>query len=288
MSKVSIATLKTYFEDGKEPDENKYIDLIDTLGGVGQAWNLFHTAWLNFPGIVGLWNTNYTRSQTNFHPNLLPTTLLLTGGGNITRNRQNYVPTWAFVSSASRLLAIADNAHLSFTGTESNVSNADRGMAVGGWVYPSNAGNWGVSHMGLISKWGATGNTSYLLYIGSSKKAFFLISSNGTSYESVYTDAVLEPNKWYFIVGRFRTINGYVELYINGKYYFYDTAFNSIFDGTSNFTVGVYGNPYIGYFDGRISGVFACGMHVGTNVLDEYYNLTKVIFEDQGVLGDPP
>lgn len=38
MPEVSKATLKTYFEDGKEPDENKFIDLVDTLweqgGGV--------------------------------------------------------------------------------------------------------------------------------------------------------------------------------------------------------------------------------------------------------------
>jgi hypothetical protein len=31
MAVVSKATLKTYFQDGKEPDENKYIDLIDTM-----------------------------------------------------------------------------------------------------------------------------------------------------------------------------------------------------------------------------------------------------------------
>jgi hypothetical protein len=31
MSVVSKATLKTYFEDGKEPDENKFIDLIDSM-----------------------------------------------------------------------------------------------------------------------------------------------------------------------------------------------------------------------------------------------------------------
>jgi len=31
MPEVSKATLKTYFEDGKEPDENKFIDLIDTM-----------------------------------------------------------------------------------------------------------------------------------------------------------------------------------------------------------------------------------------------------------------
>jgi hypothetical protein len=32
MAVVSKPTLKSYFEDGKEPDENKYIDLIDTMG----------------------------------------------------------------------------------------------------------------------------------------------------------------------------------------------------------------------------------------------------------------
>lgn len=32
MAVVTKPTLKSYFEDGKEPDENKYIDLIDTMG----------------------------------------------------------------------------------------------------------------------------------------------------------------------------------------------------------------------------------------------------------------
>ena len=35
MPVVTLPTLKTYFEDGKEPDESKYIDLIDTLAAGG-------------------------------------------------------------------------------------------------------------------------------------------------------------------------------------------------------------------------------------------------------------
>ncbi len=34
MPVVSKAVLKSYFEDGKEPDENKFIDLIDTMAEI--------------------------------------------------------------------------------------------------------------------------------------------------------------------------------------------------------------------------------------------------------------
>jgi len=51
MAVVSKATLKTYFQDGKEPDENKFIDLIDSLAlvtgvpgsftvGTGFGWRM--------------------------------------------------------------------------------------------------------------------------------------------------------------------------------------------------------------------------------------------------------
>jgi hypothetical protein len=64
MSVVSKATLKTYFQDGKEPDENKFIDLIDTMAlisgvpgdftigdGTGSPYLLIDGGVLNWRGI---------------------------------------------------------------------------------------------------------------------------------------------------------------------------------------------------------------------------------------------
>lgn len=41
MAEVSKVVLKTYFEDGKEPDENKFIDFIDTMVDHG-VWTPYH------------------------------------------------------------------------------------------------------------------------------------------------------------------------------------------------------------------------------------------------------
>jgi hypothetical protein len=50
MAEVSKVVLKAYFEDGKEPDENKFINLIDTL------WPSGDISWIDYSGdsnIVG-------------------------------------------------------------------------------------------------------------------------------------------------------------------------------------------------------------------------------------------
>ena len=296
MPVVSIPLLKTYFEDGKEPDENKFIDLIDTLGisfSEYSAHNIFHTAWLNFPGIVGIWNTHYTRSHVNTHPNLVPVaspapSLGLTGSGGITRNRYHGVPTLAFASGVSRYLYRTDVTTLSFTGDEGNVSVLDRGMAVGGWFYFNDTGSWGVDSQGLITKWGAIGNKSYLLYLDAAKRLRFYGSDNGTAYQNAAASVDIVPQKWYFIVGKFRTSLGQLEIYINGNEYTTVTGYTTIYDGTASFLVGAYASPISGFFDGRASGVFACGMYAPISILDAYYNQTSIIFEEQGVLGDPP
>lgn len=288
MAAVSKTVLKSYFEDGKEPDENKFIDLIDTLM-IPSAFNMWHTAWLNFPGVVAVWNTSYNKAYATYTPNIyatIPLNLYMNGG--LTRNRYDSVPTWAFASSLSRYLSMADTNTLSFTGQEARVTVNDRGFSVGCWLLAGGAGNWGVSSMGIISKWAALGNLSYLLQIDASKRLRFFGSSNGTAYQNVQASVDLVDNKWYFCVGKFRTQTGNLELYVNGNEYYTTTGYTAIYDGLSDFIIGAYSSPVVGHFDGRMSGVFASGMHVGKTVLDAYYNHAKVIFEEQGVLGDPP
>lgn len=51
MAVVSKTVLKSYFEDGKEPDENKYIDLIDTMG----------TTDMDHGGLTGLGDDDHTQ-----------------------------------------------------------------------------------------------------------------------------------------------------------------------------------------------------------------------------------
>lgn len=51
MAIVSKTVLKSYFEDGKEPDENKYIDLIDTMG----------TTDMDHGGLTGLGDDDHTQ-----------------------------------------------------------------------------------------------------------------------------------------------------------------------------------------------------------------------------------
>lgn len=288
MAVVTKAVLKTYFEDGKEPDENKFIDLIDTLGGGVDPLTIFHTAWLNFPGIAALWNTYYHRASVDRSISILPSFIDLTHFGGVTRNRYYGVPTWAFASSASRYLRNGDIIALKFSGTEGYIATNDRGMAIGGWFYIPGTGNWGVSSMGLIGKWGGSGNFGYLLQIGNDKKARVFISSSGAAYDYVTTPTELDPLKWYFIVGKFRTTNGRIEVFVNGNEYYTESGYSSIYPSTNPFLIGAYSDPITDYFDGRVSGAFACGMHVSFDTLNAYYEQTKGIFEDQEVLGDPP
>ena len=250
------------------------------------AYNSLHTSWMNFPGIVALWNTHYSKAATNSHPNMLPTALTLTGSGGVTRNQTDGVPTWAFASSSSRYLYIVDNTALDFSGIESHVSANDQGMAVGGWFKFTGSGNWGVDYQGLISKFISPANGAYLLALTSAKKVRFYVSDDGSALSNAEAPTVLDPDVWYFIVGTFRTSSGDVEIYVNGNQYTTSTGYASIYNSSQELAIGRYGSSY--YFDGRASGVFACGMHISKTVLDYYYNQTKWIFENQSVLGDPP
>lgn len=256
------------------------------IKNVQVAYNLLHTSWMNFPGIVALWNTHYSRAATNSYPNMLPTALTLTGSGGVTRNQTDGVPTWLFISSSSRYLYIADNSAFDFSGTESNVSVNDRGMAVGGWFKFNDAGNWGVDYQGLISKFISPSDGAYMLALTSAKKVRFYVSDDGSDLERAEAPTVLDPNVWYFIVGTFKTSSGDVEIYVNGNQYTVSTGYTSIYNSSQELAIGRYGSSF--YFDGTASGIFASGMHISKTVLDYYYNQTKIIFENQGVLGDPP
>ncbi len=69
MAEVSRAVLKTYFQDGKEPDENKFIDLIDTMGLND------HGPVLKIDGAVG------QQREIRYRSGDLPRWLIIVSGG---------------------------------------------------------------------------------------------------------------------------------------------------------------------------------------------------------------
>lgn len=60
MPVVSKAVLKTYFQDGKEPDENKFIDLIDSLALLSDVYTVPWTPYSDSSDIVG-WSSLPTK-----------------------------------------------------------------------------------------------------------------------------------------------------------------------------------------------------------------------------------
>ena len=243
------------------------------------ANNLLYTGWMNFPGITGIWGGHYNRAA-NTMPNMLPPSLPLTNS-NASRSVSSSppLPVWHF--TPNDFLTLGTTAALEFQGGEAG--SAEDGFTIGGWFFHDNAGSWGSGNIGLITKWGASGQYSYLLEITSSKYARLSVSSTGANVNYVEIPTALDYSKWYFICGSWRQNSGNVEIFVNGSSDT-DTGFSSIFNSTTPFRVGQYNSG--AYYDGRMAGVFAGGLYTFERQINNYYRATKNLFG--AALGTPP
>ena len=239
---------------------------------------LLYTGWMSFPGITAIWGAHYNRAS-NTVPNMLPPALPLSNiGVGRASSPSPPISFWGF--TPNDYLFINHTAALAFQGGEAGA--AEDGFAIGGWFLHDNAGNWGTGRIGLVNKWGASGDYSYAIEITSSKYVRFSISSNGTAVNYVEIPTALEHSKWYFICGSWRQSSGNVDIFVNGTYDL-DTGYSSIFNSTAAFRVGRMDTDF---FDGKIAGVFASGLYVWEAIINDYYRATKNIFGS--LLGDPP
>ena len=154
-------------------------------------------------------------------------------------------------------------------GNNSNLRITGTNISVFGWVRPESQS----TYRGIIAKYGAAGQRSYLLYMSNVNKPSFLISTGGTLY---YTDRAgnadtVPDNVWSFLVGTFD--GRYVKIYRNGDLKYTDdigTSGNAIDDST---TQPVEMGRYTGanFFKGSLSGGRICSRTLNASEVQQLY-----------------
>lgn len=166
-------------------------------------------------------------------------------------------------------LTIADHPALSITG----------GITFGAWVYL----NSGFSDVIFIGKHGASGGgqLSYGIAAGTvigTERFQLHISDDGSNEETVYVEPADPIGAWNFVVGRFST-GGAAAIFCNEQKATATFTATSIFDATTNFTLGV--SPYTGattYLDGRLAYPFLAAATAEDEVIAHIFNATRAIF----------
>lgn len=130
---------------------------------------------------------------------------------------------------------------------------------------------------GLMSKWGASDEQSYMLYKTAGNVLTFDITEDGTT-DVVIGDGAANYaiSQWFYVVGRF-TPSVEMALFVNGTWYLKDTSVPAlIYDSTTAFELGRYGGA--NYLDGRMCHAFLCGYAVPDRFIEAMYAHSKAMF----------
>ena len=110
---------------------------------------------------------------------------------------------------------------------------------------------------GIAGKFTTNGNRrSYLLFLSSTNRPFFLLSSNGTATSGVYYTSGIQSGLWQHVCGVFDDSANTMSLYYNGKLVDSSGYPYSVNDSTAPFTIGAFsGTDDLQEFQGNIDEV---------------------------------
>lgn len=235
------------------------------------AWGTAVSSMMALPGLRGFWPMSAVDSSGNVQ-DVSGHARELTLNGDPTYNVDGLAP-YIDLDGTGDYLSLADQADLDITGTESYVASGIRGLTLGGWFYFDRLGQG----EGLIGKYSLSGDQrAFTLYKNSSDNLAILISSDGASTTSVTQTVTVETGRWYFTVGRY-TPSSEVKLWVDD-----DTASKtssipaSIFNSTSDFTVGALGGSTL--LDGRIALPFLCAAALSDDIITNLFESTRHLF----------
>ena len=139
---------------------------------------------------------------------------------------------------------------------DSNQSGLDTtsSLTIAAYIKPTGAA--AVSR-GIAGKFTTNGNRrSYLLFLSSTNRPFFLLSSNGTATTGVYYLSGVQSGYWQHVCGVFDDSTNIMSLYYNGNLVDSSGYPYSVNDSTAPFTVGAFsGTDDLQEFQGNIDEV---------------------------------
>jgi len=227
---------------------------------------------LALPGLVGYWPMSSIQRSTGNAFDLSGQARTLTYNGNPTYTVFNSVVPIINLDGTGDFLSRADETDLDILGTETIYAAAVRGLTLGGWFLFDTIG----VDAGLISKFGAAGQRSYMLEQRSSDTVQLRVSVDGTALIDV-TSGVITTAQWYFIVGRF-TPSTETAIWVNGVKTVNTTSIPaSIFNSTSALQIGAFASANT--VDGRASLCFLSANALTDAVISSLFQQTRVAFE---------
>lgn len=147
-------------------------------------------------------------------------------------------------------------------------------MTIYAWVYFDAL----AADQTIYAKWGAAGQRSYRLYVGSTGVVNAQYSSNGTLITTNGTlSGTVTANAWYHIVNQLDIATGDRKIYVNGVVKSSTTGVIAVFNATSAFTIGATAVPDT-FLDGRVAQAALCAAAHDDLTIQTVYHQTRAAF----------
>lgn len=287
MAKVSKAILKTYFEDGKEPDENKFIDLIDTLAidDAGTAYGALIGAHLALPGLKAFWpmsvsgGLNFALFNDLAGMGLHLSNVGVQVGYVDSSDAAHKISIANFGLSGTDRLYRADAVEFQIIGSENKTLSSVRGLTMGGWFKPI---NWGNANQCLMGQWNTgADDRAYMIYGNTSSQVGAYISYNGIASTYKLWSASMEDGEWYHIVHQWSPYSDFLRIWVNGLYQEHSSPdIMTLHNSSAKFGIAhSYTNDLAErYFYGNVSMAFLCGINIHARNIERLYENTRMYF----------
>ena len=165
-----------------------------------------------------------------------------------------------FERGNSEYLDRADEADLSF----GNV-----GFSVGCWCKLESKGNL----QALVTKWkNSTNDREYMLAVHSNNTIWWIISSDGTATNSIYSTGTLSTGTWYHIVAYHDAANDLMGIVLDSTTHWSTGYANGCNDNVASFIVGAKDEGADYHFDGLIDEASIWNDVLSTGEVDWLYN----------------
>jgi len=248
----------------------------DILGSETVSLRSAASVYLVLPGLRGFWPMSSMGAGGSAY-DLSGATRTLTYAGSCHYEYDGLIPYLRF-DGVGDYVYRTDEGNLDILGTEGYVKSGQQGLTLGGWFWPDDITN----AQGLISKWGAAGNKSYLLYLRgdvAGDPVYMYICDDGTNFDSVSSASGVSIDTWHFMAGRYNDADTGEELavWINEEKTTGATSRNSIFNSTAPFNISGT-NSGSSLFHGRASMCFLCAMALSDEIVDYIFQSTRSLF----------
>lgn len=259
-AKVSID--RTYFIDRNESN---------------YAWQGAISSILALPALRAFWPMSSVDYATASRARDIAAGAYHLGDNNTVLFGYDQLAPYAEFDGVNQYLSRADGGAANWAdirGTEAYVVAAQRGLTLGGWFYFDNAAG---ATEGMMAKDAGVPQRAYFMSRQAGGAIRWLVSVDGTA--NIFIDSTQTPaqSTWFFSVARFVPSTS-LDIFVNANKTSNVAAVPaSIFDSTTQFTVGSRGSP-ANYMAGRASLCFLCAAALSDSLVSALYHQTRKLY----------